>query len=178
MTSNENISVSTANNNSPLIDKLIKIKKKFTPETILPDKSRNWIFNAGNYFSGNPKWLFIYINKYRKDINAVWMSESEETAKYVRSLGYEAYQIDSDKAIEIQKKSGVFEHLDCFYGGFRFLCEGYSLCVARLCVAVFFLCFSFEEYISLRQILYFLYVIVIVQMLFLMNVLARNRYFP
>ena len=32
------------------------------------EKKHIWVFNSGLLFTGNPKWLFIYINKYRPDI--------------------------------------------------------------------------------------------------------------
>ena len=41
-----------------------------------------WIFNAGNAFDGNPKWLFMYIVNYRKDITPYWFwSPSPNGAK-------------------------------------------------------------------------------------------------
>lgn len=72
------------------------------------DKNLVWAFNAGqagNDFRGNPKYLFVYVNKYRKDITAYWLSGSEETTEYVRNLGYRAYTLDTleaDLAIEKQ----------------------------------------------------------------------------
>lgn len=67
-----------------------------------------WIFNAGNTFTGNPKWLFIYINKYRKDIKSYWFCDSKETTKHIRSLGYKAYIYKSKIGRAIEKKAGVF----------------------------------------------------------------------
>ncbi|MDO5293214.1 MAG: CDP-glycerol glycerophosphotransferase family protein [bacterium] len=67
-----------------------------------------WIFNTANIFSGNPKWLFIYINKYRKDIDPIWMCDSEETVEYVRKLGYKAYTFNSDEGKLIKKKANVY----------------------------------------------------------------------
>ena len=50
-----------------------------------------WIFNAGNTFTGNPKWLFIYINNFRKDIKTFWFCDNRETVAQIRKLGYKAY---------------------------------------------------------------------------------------
>lgn len=67
-----------------------------------------WIFNSGNIFNGNPKWLFVYINKYRKDIEAYWFCDDIKTVKYVKKLGYKAYSYRSKKGWNIQNKAGVF----------------------------------------------------------------------
>lgn len=67
-----------------------------------------WIFNAGNTFTGNPKWMFIYVNKFRKDIKAYWLSDSKEVVREVRKLGYRAYTYQSKRAKKIEDKTGVF----------------------------------------------------------------------
>ena len=74
------------------------------------DKTLVWAFNAGqagNDFRGNPKYLFVYVNKYRKDITAYWLSGSEETTEYVRNLGYRAYTLDTLEADRAIEKTGV-----------------------------------------------------------------------
>ena len=74
------------------------------------DKNLVWAFNAGqagNDFRGNPKYLFVYVNKYRKDITAYWLSGSEETTEYVRNLGYRAYTLDTLEADLAIEKTGV-----------------------------------------------------------------------
>ena len=48
------------------------------------DKNKVWAFCAGQYsndFRGNPKYLFIYINKYRKDITAYWLCDDPKIVK-------------------------------------------------------------------------------------------------
>lgn len=67
-----------------------------------------WIFNATNDFVGNPKWLFIYINKYRKDIQAYWMCDDIEVVENIRELGFQAELYSSEKAEEIKSEAGVF----------------------------------------------------------------------
>ena len=57
-----------------------------------------WIFNAGNAFDGNPKWLFMYIVNYRKDITPYWFCYTEETRNYIRKLGYQAFLFKSKMA--------------------------------------------------------------------------------
>ena len=67
-----------------------------------------WLFNAGNLFAGNPKWLFIYVNKYRKDIKAVWLCDYDETVEYINKLGYEAHNYNSDIAFAYEPKAMVY----------------------------------------------------------------------
>ncbi|MED4993392.1 CDP-glycerol glycerophosphotransferase family protein [Bacillus safensis] len=67
-----------------------------------------WIFNATNSFIGNPKWLFIYVNKYRPDITAYWMCDDEEVINRIRNLGYNAELYSSKKADKIKQQAGVF----------------------------------------------------------------------
>lgn len=85
------------------------IKKKSDETLIFNKESKNvWIFNAGNLFTGNPKWLFIYVNKYRKDIDAFWMCDSEETINYVKKLGYKACLYSDPMSMTIREKTSVF----------------------------------------------------------------------
>ena len=74
------------------------------------DKNKVWAFCAGQYsndFRGNPKWLFVYMNKYRKDITTYWLCESDETLALVRSLGYRAYKLHTLQAEEAINLTGV-----------------------------------------------------------------------
>ena len=74
------------------------------------DKDHVWCFvagQAGQDFRGNPKYLFIYINKYRPDIRAYWMCETEETIKQVRALGFPAYHSKTKAAQYAINRTGV-----------------------------------------------------------------------
>ena len=67
-----------------------------------------WVFNDKNDFTGNPKWLFIYINKFRKDIKAYWYCDDPNTVKFIRKLGFRAYTYRSKSGMAIKAKAGVF----------------------------------------------------------------------
>ncbi|MBP3495887.1 MAG: CDP-glycerol glycerophosphotransferase family protein [Clostridia bacterium] len=67
-----------------------------------------WIFNAGLSFDGNPKWLFMYIQNNRPDIEAHWLCYTEESMHYIKKLGYKAHMYDSDQAKKIGQKAGVY----------------------------------------------------------------------
>ena len=63
-----------------------------------------WIFNAGNSFSGNPKWMFEYIIRHHKEIKPVWMCYNADTMNYVHKLGYEAELYHSSKKIHSKQR--------------------------------------------------------------------------
>ena len=84
-----------------------KISKEAGPTKGFP-KNRTWAFNAGNTFSGNPKYLFLYINKYRKDIDAYWLCDNEATVQYIRRLGYNAFQFSDKEAHSLEVRTGVY----------------------------------------------------------------------
>lgn len=93
---------------SMFFDEFIK-RDLFTNKGLLLEEPKKvWAFNAGNTFTGNPKWLFIYVNKYRKDIDAYWLCDNVETVDYIRSLGYKAYCFNAGGGIEVKNRAGVF----------------------------------------------------------------------
>lgn len=67
-----------------------------------------WIFNAGNSFSGNPKWLFEYIIRHKKEITPVWMCYNESTRQYVQKLGYKAELYKSNTGQKVMTQAGVY----------------------------------------------------------------------
>ena len=76
-----------------------------------PDKNKVWGFCAGQYsndFRGNPKYLFIYMNKYRKDIVTYWLCDDPELIAHIREMGYRAYQLGTLEAELAMDKTGVF----------------------------------------------------------------------
>lgn len=75
------------------------------------DKNKVWAFNAGqagNAYRGNPKWLFTYVNEYRKDITAYWLCSSQDTVDFVRKQGYRAYRLDTHEAELAIERTGVY----------------------------------------------------------------------
>lgn len=69
---------------------------------------RIWVFNSGLAFDGNPKWLFLYIVNYRKEITPYWFCYSQDTVDYIKKLGYEACLFESRMAGEIGTQAGVY----------------------------------------------------------------------
>lgn len=67
-----------------------------------------WVFNAGMSFSGNPKWLFMYIVNHRPDIKPVWLCYDRATLRYVRRRGYRAYMFRSAAGRRVMKRAGVY----------------------------------------------------------------------
>lgn len=74
------------------------------------ERDKVWAFIAGQSsedFRGNPKYLFVYINRYRPDIAAYWLCNNEETIAQVRKLGFTAHKIDSPAAQYAINHTGV-----------------------------------------------------------------------
>lgn len=67
-----------------------------------------WVFNAGAAFSGNPKWLFLYVVEHHHDIRCVWLCYSDTLVNRMRSLGYEACHYDSFEGRRIGGCAGVY----------------------------------------------------------------------
>lgn len=67
-----------------------------------------WIFNSGNSFDGNPKWLFMYIVNHRPDITPYWFCYNEQTLNYVKKLGYNACMFNSKECKRIGAMAGVY----------------------------------------------------------------------
>lgn len=105
---NKNRSIKQKFYTSMFFDEFIKRDIFTNKGLLLGEPKKVWAFNAGNTFTGNPKWLFIYINKYRKDIDAYWLCDNVETVDYVRSLGYKAYAFNAGGGIEVKNRAGVF----------------------------------------------------------------------
>lgn len=67
-----------------------------------------WVFNAGMNFSGNPKWLFAYIQMKRRDIQAHWLCDDDTTIALVRQQGFSAQRFDSPAGRSLMRKAGVY----------------------------------------------------------------------
>ena len=87
-------------------DELERVKKRYAGF----DRDHIWVFSAGQAsqdFRGNPKYLFVYINRYRPDIRAYWICDKQETIDLIRSLGFEAYHSDETAAQYLYERTGV-----------------------------------------------------------------------
>ena len=64
---------------------------------IIPKSENMWIFGAwyGNRYSDNTSYLFEYVNKEKKDVTAVWLSNKSEIISNLRSKGFKAYHKNS-----------------------------------------------------------------------------------
>ena len=74
------------------------------------DRDHVWAFISGQYsqdFRGNPKYMFVYLNKYRPDIKPYWVCSDPETIAQVRALGFHGYQLQTPAAQYIINRTGV-----------------------------------------------------------------------
>ena len=75
-------------------------------------KERIWLFNSAGTFSGNVKYLFVYITKYRKDIFACYITGDENNLNYIRSLGFRACLFKSKEGKFLMEHAGVYVNED------------------------------------------------------------------
>ncbi|MBQ7608110.1 MAG: CDP-glycerol glycerophosphotransferase family protein [Desulfovibrionaceae bacterium] len=71
-------------------------------------RSHIWLFNSGDQFAGNVKYLFLYVVTRRKDIYACYISESKKTADLICALGYRACTFQSQLAQTLMPKAGYY----------------------------------------------------------------------
>ena len=67
-----------------------------------------WVFNAGHAFAGNPKWLFLYLQKHHPEITCHWLCYRRELVTKMRALGYSACLFKSAEARKIGAQAGVY----------------------------------------------------------------------
>ncbi|MBO5387460.1 MAG: CDP-glycerol glycerophosphotransferase family protein [Lachnospiraceae bacterium] len=67
-----------------------------------------WIYNAGMAFSGNPKWMFMYMLKEHPEVKGVWLCYDRKTMFYIKKLGYEAHLFKSQIGKKYMKEAGVY----------------------------------------------------------------------
>ena len=68
--------------------------------SLIPKNKNIWIFGAreGNSFSGNSKYLFIYLKNY-PDIKVIWISKNKRVVKNLEKIGLKGYYIYSFRGI-------------------------------------------------------------------------------
>ncbi|BCN32547.1 CDP-glycerol glycerophosphotransferase family protein [Anaeromicropila herbilytica] len=65
---------------------------------LTPRNKSIWLLGSsfGKSFSGNPKYLFLYLNQYQKDnVRAIWISRDKKIVDFLNNKGYEAYDAKS-----------------------------------------------------------------------------------
>ncbi len=66
-----------------------------------------WLFSS-HLFQGNPKYLFLYIHKYKKNIDSYWIAETVEQKKFIKSLGLASYYKKDNEAFELYSKASKY----------------------------------------------------------------------
>ncbi|MBR3599927.1 MAG: CDP-glycerol glycerophosphotransferase family protein, partial [Lachnospiraceae bacterium] len=75
----------------------------------MKERDKNiWIYNSGMSFSGNPKWMFMYMLKSHPEVKGVWLCYERKTLSYIKKLGYEAHLFKSQVGKNYMKKAGVY----------------------------------------------------------------------
>ncbi len=79
---------------------------------IIPKKKNLWLFGCwdGHLYGDNSKYMFEYINKVDKSVNAVWMTKEKSVEEQVKSKGYSVLNARSLKGIwTLCRASVMFE---------------------------------------------------------------------
>jgi CDP-glycerol glycerophosphotransferase (TagB/SpsB family) len=92
---------------------------------LLPRDDRLWLFTAhrsGGRFSGNTKYLFLYLDEIETGVRPIWIDRSPATVSRLRAAGYEAYHTGSLRGKYYPLRAGyVFlshaNHLWPYMGG-------------------------------------------------------------
>lgn len=82
----------------------------------IPRNRKIWIFGSGRgRFSGNSKWLFLYLHKEvrlpnsnKTNIRKIWLSRSKKIVKILKTKGFEAYYLNSLKGHYYAVRGGVY----------------------------------------------------------------------
>jgi CDP-glycerol glycerophosphotransferase (TagB/SpsB family) len=55
-------------------------------------RNNHWVFgHQGGVFSGNAKYLFLWISIYRPDVRATWLTDDRQTRNLIRRAGFAAH---------------------------------------------------------------------------------------
>lgn len=90
---------------------------------LIPRDKKLWVFgsNLGNMFGDNPKYLYLYINQFKKEeIKPIWISSNKEVVKLLNKNGLETYYLYTWAGILNSLRAGVyiFDHISkdiCFW---------------------------------------------------------------
>lgn len=87
-----------------------------------------WVFGStfGRRFADNPKYFYLYLNQYHKEIRAVWISHDPEIVRYLQRHGLEAYHYQSKEGRKLCLKAGVYVY-DNYSKDISFLLSGGAL---------------------------------------------------
>ena len=76
-------------------------------------KDNIWLFNSAGLFTGNVKYLFLYITNYRPDIFACYISGDQKNVDYIKSLGFNACHFKSKEGVQLLNAAGVYVNEHC-----------------------------------------------------------------
>lgn len=76
---------------------------------IVPRNPKLWVFGSwfGKRYSDSSRYVFEYVNKYEKDIRAIWLTRDPNITKHLRSQGYEVYPVRSLKGYWYTCRAGA-----------------------------------------------------------------------
>ena len=96
---------------------------------IFPRNKKKWAFGSfRNAFNDNAKYLFIYWQIHRKDVNVAWLSMSKKTVEEIISVGLKAYFILSPQGIW-HALTSKYWFFNAYTSDIMFAFSGGAICV-------------------------------------------------
>lgn len=75
---------------------------------LMPRTPKRWVFgHHGGLFSGNPKYLYLWMAKHRPDIQITWVANNRRTLEHLRSHGFPVRSKRSLPGIVTTLRAGV-----------------------------------------------------------------------
>lgn len=74
------------------------------------DPEKIWVFSSGHdgqAFRGNPKYLFVYMNRQLPDFRVWWLCKNPDTIRMIKKLGYDVFSPDTIEAQYLINRTGV-----------------------------------------------------------------------
>lgn len=77
---------------------------------LFPRDRKIWLFGStfGRRFADNPRYFYLYLSQYKKEIKTIWISENEKIVRLLRRAGYRSYRKKSILGTWYCLRGGVY----------------------------------------------------------------------
>lgn len=80
---------------------------------VIPRRPDLWLFgHFNNSFSGNSKFLFLWVNKHAPHVRAVWMTGDRQLCARLRAEGYRSELRNTPMAMAVGMRAGAYVYSD------------------------------------------------------------------
>lgn len=77
---------------------------------LMPRNKNIWVYGStfGRRFTDNPRYFYLYMNEYHKEIRSIWISHNKDVIDFLNKNKYEAYYYHSLKGIWYALRAKVY----------------------------------------------------------------------